>query len=62
MYVCNFHYSSLHGSLSSSRFSLAEIGVEIEGEAKEDAEGKVNIFMLSAPFDFLLFSLQEVQR
>ena len=40
MNVCNFHYSSLHGSLSSSRFSLAEIGVEIEGEPKEDAEGK----------------------
>ena len=33
------HCSSLHGSLSSSRLSLAEIGVENEGEAKEDAEG-----------------------
>lgn len=32
-------YSSLHGSLSSSRLSLAEIGVENEGETKEEAEG-----------------------
>ena len=33
------HCSSLHGSLSSSRLSLAEIGAENEGESKEDAEG-----------------------
>ena len=41
-----FHCSSLHGSLSSSRFSLAEIGVEIEGETKEDAEGNDKLICL----------------
>ena len=45
--MCIFHCSSLHGSLSSSRFSLAEIGGEVEGETKEDAEGNdYNLFAL----------------
>lgn len=38
---------SLHGSRSSSHLSLVEIGVENEGESKEDTEGMCNMCILT---------------